>query len=106
VYKIGIDVGGTFTDFVVARQGETPRYFKTPSTPADPSQAVMAGLQIAADAYGQPIHRFLEETELVEVVVDLAGGAGNLEAAGRPALLGISLWVHARPCFLNAALAG
>ncbi len=25
VYKIGIDVGGTFTDFVVVRDGEAPR---------------------------------------------------------------------------------
>ena len=65
MYKIGIDVGGTFTDFVVAKPGDTPRYFKTPSTPADPSQAVMAGLQIAAEAYGQTLHQFLEDTELV-----------------------------------------
>ena len=65
MYKIGIDVGGTFTDFVVAGQGETPRYFKTPSTPADPSQTVMSGLQMAAGAYEQPLNQFLEDTELV-----------------------------------------
>ncbi|MBP6776308.1 MAG: hydantoinase/oxoprolinase family protein, partial [Piscinibacter sp.] len=47
--KIGIDVGGTFTDFVVARDGEAPRIHKTLSTPADPSIAVVEGLaQIAA----------------------------------------------------------
>ncbi len=47
--KIGIDVGGTFTDFVIARDGETPRIHKTLSTPADPSIAVVEGLaQIAA----------------------------------------------------------
>jgi N-methylhydantoinase A len=47
--KIGIDVGGTFTDFVVARDGEPPRIHKTLSTPADPSIAVVEGLaQIAA----------------------------------------------------------
>ena len=34
MFKIGIDVGGTFTDFVVVRTHETPRYFKTHSTPA------------------------------------------------------------------------
>ena len=33
MFKIGIDVGGTFTDFVVVRTDETPRYFKTHSTP-------------------------------------------------------------------------
>jgi N-methylhydantoinase A len=47
--KIGTDVGGTFTDFVLARGGEPPRIHKTLSTPADPSIAVIDGLtQIAA----------------------------------------------------------
>src|SRR5215208_1923242 len=47
--KIGIDVGGTFTDFVLARDGEPPQIHKTLSTPADPSIAVVDGLaQIAA----------------------------------------------------------
>ena len=27
--KIGIDVGGTFTDFVVASDGQAPRIYKT-----------------------------------------------------------------------------
>ena len=48
--KIGIDVGGTFTDFVVARDGEPPHIYKTLSTPADPSIAVVEGL--AADRRG------------------------------------------------------
>jgi N-methylhydantoinase A len=47
--KIGIDVGGTFTDFVVARDGAEPAIHKVLSTPADPSLAVVAGLsEIAA----------------------------------------------------------
>ena len=46
MFKIGIDVGGTFTDFVVDSEGEPPRYFKTPSTPHDPSEGVMTGLEI------------------------------------------------------------
>ena len=39
--KLGIDVGGTFTDFVLARAGEPPHIHKTLSTPADPSIAVI-----------------------------------------------------------------
>jgi len=47
--KIGIDVGGTFTDFVVTRDGAEPVIYKTLSTPADPSIAVVNGLaEIAA----------------------------------------------------------
>ena len=37
--KLGIDVGGTFTDFVVAEDGTPPRIHKTLSTPHDPSEA-------------------------------------------------------------------
>ena len=52
--KIGIDVGGTFTDFVVARDGEPPQIHKTLSTPADPSIAVVEGLNQIAEAMNPP----------------------------------------------------
>jgi N-methylhydantoinase A len=42
--KIGIDVGGTFTDFIVTREGADPLLHKVLSTPADPSEAVATGL--------------------------------------------------------------
>lgn len=43
--RIGIDVGGTFTDFVLANMttGKLTRY-KEPSVPADPSRSVERGL--------------------------------------------------------------
>ena len=65
MFKIGIDVGGTFTDFVVTNEGEAPHYFKTPSTPDDPSEGVMAGLEDAAQAYDMALQDFLDSTELV-----------------------------------------
>lgn len=40
---IGIDVGGTFTDFVL-QDGDTLHVWKRLSTPADPAEAVLAGL--------------------------------------------------------------
>ncbi len=43
--KIGIDVGGTFTDFFLVRDDAPPVIHKTLSTPADPSIAVIAGLE-------------------------------------------------------------
>ena len=52
--KLGIDVGGTFTDFVIARDGEPPRIHKTLSTPADPSIAVVEGLEQIAAAMQPP----------------------------------------------------
>ena len=65
MFKIGIDVGGTFTDFVVAGDGGQPRFFKTPSTPDDPSAGVMAGLAEAAEGYGLSLDEFLGDTDLV-----------------------------------------
>ncbi|HIE52270.1 MAG TPA: hydantoinase/oxoprolinase family protein, partial [Armatimonadetes bacterium] len=44
---VGIDIGGTFTDFVVWREGRLATY-KVPSTPQDFSQAVLAGLSALA----------------------------------------------------------
>jgi N-methylhydantoinase A len=41
--RIGIDTGGTFTDFVVAR-GSRITSFKAPSTPDNPARAILDGL--------------------------------------------------------------
>jgi N-methylhydantoinase A len=47
--RVGIDTGGTFTDFVYQAQREL-RVFKIASTPDDPSRAITAGLaRIAAE---------------------------------------------------------
>ncbi|MBI3157561.1 MAG: hydantoinase/oxoprolinase family protein [Burkholderiales bacterium] len=53
--KLGIDVGGTFTDFVIARDGEPPSIHKVLSTPADPSIAVVQGLEQIAAAMQPPM---------------------------------------------------
>jgi len=45
---IGIDTGGTFTDFVVY-DGSELRTFKVPSTPEDPSRAILSGLEHVSD---------------------------------------------------------
>jgi N-methylhydantoinase A/oxoprolinase/acetone carboxylase beta subunit len=42
--EIGIDTGGTFTDFICRAEGEPERILKVPSTPDDPSRAVLEGL--------------------------------------------------------------
>ncbi|HYU14399.1 MAG TPA: hydantoinase/oxoprolinase N-terminal domain-containing protein, partial [Stellaceae bacterium] len=43
--RIGIDVGGTFTDLVgVEEESGRARHFKLPSTPADPAIAIADGV--------------------------------------------------------------
>ena len=55
-YRIGIDVGGTFTDIVAVSDEGTVVFSKAPSTPADPSIGVM-------DAIGRLSHEL--ETDSV-----------------------------------------
>jgi len=44
-YRVGFDVGGTFTDFtLLAEHTGALHYFKVPSTPHDPSEAIQAGV--------------------------------------------------------------
>ena len=43
--KFGIDVGGTFTDFFLVKDGEAPLIHKTLSTPEDLSIAVLEGMK-------------------------------------------------------------
>ena len=54
-YRIGIDVGGTFTDFVMADLHEGGLLFhKEPSVPSDPSLAVSNGVAALLDRVGAP----------------------------------------------------
>ena len=51
---VGVDVGGTFTDFACVLPGGERLAFKVPSTPADPSQAVISGLEALVTDHGVP----------------------------------------------------
>src|SRR5688572_26676195 len=52
---VGIDVGGTFTDFVVL-DGAGLRVHKVATTPADQSQAIVAGLAALGIVDAQIVH--------------------------------------------------
>ncbi|HUF53259.1 MAG TPA: hydantoinase/oxoprolinase family protein [Dehalococcoidia bacterium] len=52
---LGVDSGGTFTDFVLWEDGAI-RAFKRPSTPEDPSAAIVAGIREAGFAPEEIVH--------------------------------------------------
>src|SRR4051812_36065265 len=52
-YRLGVDVGGTFTDlFLVDDSDDRQWRVKTPSTPSDPSQGVLTGVARICEAAG------------------------------------------------------
>jgi N-methylhydantoinase A len=64
-YRIGVDVGGTFTDFLVSGRGNGSNIYKVLSSPTDPSRAVFTGLEQIASDFGLPLGEFLGEVEAI-----------------------------------------
>ena len=48
-YRLGIDAGGTFTDFVLADKSGDIKIYKTLSTPNNPTKAIQDGLQLISE---------------------------------------------------------
>lgn len=65
-YRIGIDVGGTFTDFLLTNEGGSSGIYKVLSTPEDPSIAIMRGLEEMASDQELGLEDFMG---LVSIIV-------------------------------------
>jgi len=62
--KIGIDVGGTFTDFLLVDKTKSEIY-KVLSTPSDPSIGLMNGLNEMAKARDQSLKEFIKKVDTI-----------------------------------------
>src|SRR5215213_1254628 len=65
MYRIGIDVGGTFTDLVAVDEGGLTTLAKVPSTPQDPSLGVLDGLTQLAQRLGLDRAALLAATDRI-----------------------------------------
>ena len=65
MYRIGIDVGGTFTDLVAVDGAGRVVIAKTASTPRDPSDGLLAGLELLAVELGTDLRGLLAATERI-----------------------------------------
>ena len=63
-WRIGVDVGGTFTDMVLRDAAGAVRIYKTPSVPADPSEGVLGVLRLAAQQLDLPLSALLRDCAL------------------------------------------
>ncbi len=64
-FRVGVDVGGTFTDFLVAGAGRTARVYKSSTTPDDPTIGFFDGLEQAARDEGLSLTDFLQQVDTI-----------------------------------------
>jgi N-methylhydantoinase A len=86
-FEIGIDTGGTFTDVVCYHEGQPIRTTKIPSTPDDPSIAILEAITHAGRAWNvapESIGNFAHGTTVAtNAVIERKGGSiGLLTTAG------------------------
>jgi N-methylhydantoinase A len=80
--RIGIDTGGTFTDFVAAR-GSRLTSFKAPSTPQNPAQAILKGIaRILADSEATPFEIVHGTTVATNALLERKGARTALITTG------------------------
>ena len=60
-WRIGVDIGGTFTDLVVSGAGGNVHVFKVPSVPSDPARGVMNALERAATGLSLTVKTLLAD---------------------------------------------
>jgi N-methylhydantoinase A len=65
MYRLGIDVGGTFTDLVAVDDSGCATLAKVPSTPSDPSLGVLDGLAHLAAELGTDLMALLARTDRI-----------------------------------------
>jgi len=64
-YRIGIDVGGTFTDFLLTSEDGHSEIYKVLSTPDDPSIGLMNGLEEMAKTKRVSLREFIQDVETI-----------------------------------------
>ena len=64
-FRVGVDVGGTFTDFICVSADGAVALSKVPTTLEDQSEGVMRGIEGLARSEGIGVGEFLAETELI-----------------------------------------
>ncbi|MFA5064776.1 MAG: hydantoinase/oxoprolinase family protein [Dehalococcoidia bacterium] len=65
-YRLCIDIGGTFTDLVVADPKGKVDIFKSPTTPGNYTDAFIETVKMAADNYDLPLKEFMAQCSTIE----------------------------------------
>ena len=87
MYKVTIDVGGTFTDCLVMDDQGQLSQFKSLTTPADPSNGFLDSLGKAARAVKKDVREFISEIEFIIHGTTLATNALLTERGAKTGML-------------------
>ncbi|UWP88312.1 hydantoinase/oxoprolinase family protein [Aliiroseovarius crassostreae] len=63
-YRLGIDAGGTFTDFILADKEGSTQIFKVLSTPTEPTKAIKNGLALITEETGLTAQEIVSNSDL------------------------------------------
>lgn len=63
-YRLGIDAGGTFTDFILADKNGSTQIFKVLSTPTEPTKAIKNGLALITEETGLTAQEIVSNSDL------------------------------------------
>jgi len=105
-YVVGVDTGGTFTDLICVDENGESIIIKTPSTPEDPSIAIITGLKEMAAQIGTDVSNFLGDvirichgtTVSTNTVLTWSGAkVGMLCTKGFRDILGIRFGIRETP---------
>jgi N-methylhydantoinase A len=86
-YRVGIDIGGTFTDFLVVSDEGLRLIHKSLSTPGNPSQAVLTGLTEIGELIGLEREEFLDSIDALIHGTTVATNAVLTRRGARTGLL-------------------
>ena len=86
-YKLGIDVGGTFTDFILISDTGNTCVHKTLSTPDDPSIGVLLGISEIAGLVGTDLSNLIADIETIVHGTTVATNALLTQRGAKTALL-------------------
>lgn len=86
-FRIGIDVGGTFTDFLLITETGESKVYKTLSTPNDPTIGFFNGLSEMAEDHNLSLNQFIEKVDLIVHGTTVGTNAALTYSGAKTALL-------------------
>ena len=86
-FRIGIDVGGTFTDFLLIDETGHSQVYKTLTTPKDPTIGFFNGIKDMASDLNVSLEQFIDSVELIVHGTTVGTNAALTNSGAKTALL-------------------